>query len=221
MNASSTGSGWRKPWPGAADVAPAKPGATPPAKSAAHRGRNHPEESSRTATGTVSPARTLGRKIRRDLAREIAIGKFWRRSAEGRTMLSIHENRTLEEASSDLLAFILDPSNWVMLEELRQHPNQRPGENADYQRRVGALRICASVDVTPRLDAFLRIAFRGPGLTPTRAADHLAAFLGERIPLTPNSEWQGPGGEGGGGGFLGRCPPPPAEACERSGVAGG
>jgi hypothetical protein len=105
-------------------------------------------------------------------------------------MLSIHENRTLEEASSDLLAFILDPSNWVMLEELRQHPNQRPGENADYQRRVGALRICASVDVTPRLDAFLRIAFRGPGLTPTRAADHLAAFLGERIPLTPNSEWQ-------------------------------
>ncbi|HZA52461.1 MAG TPA: hypothetical protein VE549_17070 [Myxococcaceae bacterium] len=105
-------------------------------------------------------------------------------------MLSIHENRTLDEASSDLLGFILDPSNWVMLEELRQHPNQRPGQNADYQRRVGALRICASVDVTPRLDVFLRIAFRAPGLTPTRAADHLAVFLGERIPLTPNSEWQ-------------------------------
>lgn len=105
-------------------------------------------------------------------------------------MLSIHENRTLAEASSDLLGFILNPSNWVVLEELRQHPNQRPGENADYQRRVGALRICASVDVTPELDVFLRIAFRGPGLTPTRAADHLAAFLGERIPLTPNSEWQ-------------------------------
>src|SRR5918996_1464711 len=183
MNASSTGSGWRKPWPGAAEVAPAKPGATPPAKSAAHRGRNHPEESSQTATGTVSPARTLGRKIRRDLAREIAIGKFWRRSAEGRTMLSIHENRTLQEASSDLLGFILNPSNWVMLEELRQHPNQRPGENADYQRRVGARPSAAIHDTrtTPRSGSrWKKAVFSVAEANPNCGAGH-----GSQIALPP------------------------------------
>jgi len=36
----------------------------------------------------------------------------------------------------------------------------------------------------------LRVAFRAPGLTPVKAADHLEAFLRKRLPLTPNSEWQ-------------------------------
>ena len=127
-------------------------------------------------------------------------------------MLSVHENRTLEEASSDLLGFILHPGNWVVLEELREHPNQRPGQNPDYQRCVGALRICASVDVTPRLDVFLRVAFRGPGLTPVSAADHLAAFLRERIPLTPNSEWQVFVDERGWVHFMRRYAPPTLKA---------
>jgi hypothetical protein len=33
------------------------------------------------------------------------------------------------------------------------------------------------------------VAFRAPGLTPARAADHLERFLRERIPLQPNTEW--------------------------------
>jgi hypothetical protein len=63
-------------------------------------------------------------------------------------------------------------------------------QNADYQRRVGPLRICASVDVTSGLEVHLRVAFRAPGLTPIKAADHLEAFLKQRLPLTPNTEWQ-------------------------------
>lgn len=105
-------------------------------------------------------------------------------------MLQIPEHSTVEEASRELLDFILSPQNWVVLSELRQKPAARPGQNPDYQRRVGNLRICASVDVTPSLDTFVRVAFRGPGLTPPKAADHLAEFLGPRIPLLPNSEWQ-------------------------------
>ncbi len=105
-------------------------------------------------------------------------------------MLSISEHETLEEASNELLAFVLAPQNWIALGQLDARPHERPGQNAAYQRRVGSLRICASIDVTPRLDVFLRVAFRAPGLTPTRAADHLVEFLADSIPLTPNSEWQ-------------------------------
>jgi hypothetical protein len=105
-------------------------------------------------------------------------------------MLSIHENATVEEASADLLDFILAPQNWVSLAHLSEDPAARPGQNALYQRRVGSLRICASIDVTPELGVFLRVAFRGPGITPVKAADHLEAFLKSRMPLTPNTEWQ-------------------------------
>jgi hypothetical protein len=105
-------------------------------------------------------------------------------------MLSIHENATVEEASADLLDFILAPQNWVCLAHLSENPTERPGQNALYQRRVGSLRICASIDVAPDLNVFLRVAFRGPGVTPVKAADHLEAFLKTRLPLTPNTEWQ-------------------------------
>lgn len=105
-------------------------------------------------------------------------------------MLSIHEHSTLEEASTELLEFVLSPQNWVALSELKSNPNARPGQNPDYQRRVGSLRICASVDLTANLEGFLRIAFRAPGLTPMKASDHLEAFLKDHLPLTPNSEWQ-------------------------------
>lgn len=105
-------------------------------------------------------------------------------------MLSIHENQTLAQAGEELLAFILQPRNWVALERLRVEPELRPGQNADYQRQVGNLRICASVDVTADLGVFLRVGFRAPGLTPVRASDLLEEFLKETMPLRPNTEWQ-------------------------------
>jgi hypothetical protein len=105
-------------------------------------------------------------------------------------MLSIHEHPTVQDASSELLSFILDPVNWVALETVQEEPRSGPRHNAAYQRQVGKLRICAAVEVTPSLDVFLRIGFSAPGLTPMRAADHLEAFLGSRLPLVPNSEWQ-------------------------------
>lgn len=105
-------------------------------------------------------------------------------------MLSSHQHTTVEDAGRDLLRFILDPAHWISIERLAREPHLRPGQNPDYQRQVGTLRICASVDVTPSLDVFLRVGFRAPGLTPVKAADHLEAFLRGRLPLTPNTEWQ-------------------------------
>jgi hypothetical protein len=105
-------------------------------------------------------------------------------------MLSIHQHATVQDASSELFDFILDPMNWVALEAVRQEPSSGPGHNAAYQRQVDKLRICAAVEVTPSLDVFLRIGFSAPGLTPMTAADHLEAFLADRMPLVPNSEWQ-------------------------------
>jgi len=105
-------------------------------------------------------------------------------------MLSVHEHSTLEEAGQELLAFILEPSNWVT--SLPRHAGviSPPGQDEKHQRRVGTLRVYAAVEVDSSLDVFLRVAFRGPGLTPVKAADHLESFLEQRLPLTPNSEWQ-------------------------------
>ncbi|HZI10459.1 MAG TPA: hypothetical protein VE153_08675 [Myxococcus sp.] len=105
-------------------------------------------------------------------------------------MLSIHEHATLEEASSELLQFVLQPSNWMTALPANQTPSSVPGDDAQYQRRVGSLRIFAIIEVAPSLEVSLRVAFRAPGLTPVKAADHLEAFLKQRLPLTPNSEWQ-------------------------------
>lgn len=105
-------------------------------------------------------------------------------------MLSINASATIEDAGRELLPFILEPRHWVQLDRLSHEPQLRPGTNPAYQRQVGALRICASVDVTQDLGVFLRIAFRAPSLSPTKAADHLEQFLGKKLPLTPNSEWQ-------------------------------
>jgi hypothetical protein len=105
-------------------------------------------------------------------------------------MLSIHEHATVEEASNALFPFILHPRNWVALEAMASEPGTRPGQNPAYQRRVGNLRICASVDVAPTLAVFLRVAFRAPSLSPMKAADHLESFLKGRLPMLPNSEWQ-------------------------------
>ncbi len=103
-------------------------------------------------------------------------------------MLSIHEHASLEEASVELLEFALDPSNWTAA--LENGATVVPAQDVRNQRRVGPLRIYAVVEVTPSLEVFLRVAFRAPGLTPVKAADHLEGFLKHRLPLTPNSEWQ-------------------------------
>lgn len=103
-------------------------------------------------------------------------------------MLSIHEHPTLQDASAELLNFALDPENWIVRGEASICAS--PGEDGSYQRRVGKLRVCAAVEVTPSQQAFLHIGFSAPGLTPLAAADHLAAFVAERLPLLPNSEWQ-------------------------------
>jgi hypothetical protein len=105
-------------------------------------------------------------------------------------MLQVSQSATLDEAGKDLLGFILDPVHWVVLDRLAAQPQERPGANADYQRRVGPISICASVDVTADLGVFLRIAFRAPKLTPVKAAEHLEQFLRTRLPLLPNTEWQ-------------------------------
>jgi len=105
-------------------------------------------------------------------------------------MLSIHAHSTVEEASEALFPFIVRPENWVPLEGLSRNRGVRPGENAAYQRAVGPLRICASVDVTAELSVYLRVAFRAPQLTPLQAADHLADFLKHFVPLLPHAEWE-------------------------------
>ena len=103
-------------------------------------------------------------------------------------MLSNHEHATLEEASSDLLGFALDPSNWVSVESDALEAS--PGSKVPaYQRSVGKLKVLASVDIRPNLETHLRVAFRAPGLNPIKAADHLEVFLKRRMPLVPNSEW--------------------------------
>lgn len=104
-------------------------------------------------------------------------------------MLSTHEHITVEDASQDLLQYVLDPMNWVVFSRPDQEASASPGQTPHFQRRVGKLRICASVDVTVKNVTYLRIAFRGPGLSPMRAADHLESFLKTRLPLTPNTEW--------------------------------
>ena len=101
-------------------------------------------------------------------------------------MLSIHKHPTLEDASSELLSFALNPANWVALEAHSRGPVPNPA----YQRQVGNLWVWACIEITTGLEVFLRVAFSGPGLTPLSAADHLERFLEHRVPLMPNSEWQ-------------------------------
>jgi hypothetical protein len=96
-------------------------------------------------------------------------------------MLTNTEHASVEEAGGELLDFALHPENWAVGDA---------SSRAEFQRRVGALRIYASVELNEELEAVLRIGFSAPGLSPTRAADHLEQFVKARLPFTPNSEWQ-------------------------------
>ena len=97
-------------------------------------------------------------------------------------MLRVHEHATVEDASLILLPYALDPLHWLV-----QRPD-RP--SLLHQARVGSLRIYAGVNVRASLEVVLHVSFRAPGLTPARAVEHLELFLGERIPLLPNTEWE-------------------------------
>lgn len=91
------------------------------------------------------------------------------------------ENHSIEEASGALLEFALQPENWLTTGKQRV--------SSAYFRRVETVQICVSVDVTPTLDTYLRVSFRGPNLTPMQGADLLESAVRTRFPFTPNSEW--------------------------------
>ena len=95
---------------------------------------------------------------------------------------TISEVQSIEEASGALLEFALQPQNWLTTGKQRMSPA--------YFRRVETVQICVSVDVTPTLDTWLRVSFRGPQLTPMQAADMLESVVRGRFPFTPNIEWE-------------------------------
>ncbi len=105
-------------------------------------------------------------------------------------MLSTASQKSWSEASVSLLPFVLDPRHWVYLPELSRGEGARPGLDPRYQRVVESVRVCCSVDVSEKLQSFLRIGFFAPGLSPTRASEMLAGMLKGRIALLPNQEWQ-------------------------------
>lgn len=94
---------------------------------------------------------------------------------------AISQSETIEEASGALLDFALQPQNWLTTGKQRVSPA--------YFRRVETVQICVSVDVTPTLETYLRVSFRGPNLTPMQGADLLESFVRGRFTFTPNIEW--------------------------------
>jgi hypothetical protein len=106
----------------------------------------------------------------------------------GHAMLAVPETATFEEAGQALLPFALQPDNWVPATK-GQAVDETVVPEA-YQRQVGAVRVCAAVQVSPKMDAELHVLFRGQGLTLIKAADLLERFLRRNLPLTPNTEWR-------------------------------
>lgn len=88
--------------------------------------------------------------------------------------------KTMEEAGGALLERAIDPARWAL-------PGRRV--TVDNTCRVGSVQVCASVDVTPTLETFLRVSFRGPKLSPMQAAELLEQFTSVRFTFIPNIEW--------------------------------
>lgn len=88
--------------------------------------------------------------------------------------------QTMDEAGGTLLDRALDPERWAL-------PTRRV--NKDNLCQVGSIQVCASLDITPTLDTFLRVSFRGPGLSPMQAAELLEQFISKRFTYVPNTEW--------------------------------
>jgi len=88
--------------------------------------------------------------------------------------------RTMQEAGDALLIRALDPRRWML-------PGRRVTK--DNICEVGSVQVCATVDINPALETFLRVSFRGQDLTPMDAADLLEQFTTTRFPFVPNTEW--------------------------------
>ncbi len=94
---------------------------------------------------------------------------------------AVRENITMEAAGGSLLEFVLDPRNWIHQAQTRSQPS--------YQRQVGSIRVCASVDVMPTLETYIHVSFRGPELSPIQAADLLEGFVKQHFGFAANTEW--------------------------------
>jgi hypothetical protein len=92
------------------------------------------------------------------------------------------DSSKLEAAGGPLFDFALDPRNWL--------PVGRARTSAGNLYRLGTLQVCAAVAVTPTLDTYVRVSFRGPELSPMQAVEHLEALCRGRFPMTPNTEWE-------------------------------
>jgi hypothetical protein len=88
--------------------------------------------------------------------------------------------KTMQEAGDALLNRAVDPARWML-------PGRRV--TRDNICEVGSVQVCAAVDVTPTLETFLRVSFRGPELSPMQAAELLEEFTSARFPFVPNAEW--------------------------------
>lgn len=93
---------------------------------------------------------------------------------------TVHKVKSMEEAGDALLDRAVDPRRWML-------PGRRV--TADNTCRVGTVQVCASVDVTPTLETFIRVSFRGPKLSPMQAAELLERFTSVRYTFIPNIEW--------------------------------
>jgi hypothetical protein len=87
---------------------------------------------------------------------------------------------SMDEAGGTLLAHALDPAHWTL-------PTRRV--NKENLCQVGSIQVCASLDITPTLETYVRVSFRGPGLSPMQAAEHLEQFVSRRFTFVPNAEW--------------------------------
>lgn len=93
---------------------------------------------------------------------------------------SVPRVKSMEAAGEALLTRAIDPSRWML-------PGRRV--TLDNRAKVGTVEVCASVDVTPTLETFLRVSFKGPSLSPMEAAELLEAFTRCRYTFVPNCEW--------------------------------
>lgn len=93
---------------------------------------------------------------------------------------SFPKHQSMSEAGEDLLHRAVDPLRWAT------HARR---VNVDNICRVGSVQVCASVDVMPTLETYLRVSFKGPKLSPMEAAELLEQFTSARYTYIPNLEW--------------------------------
>ncbi len=95
-------------------------------------------------------------------------------------MLRATKADSMKEAGDALLEKAIHPSRWML-----------PGKRVtlDNRCRVGKVEVCASIDVTPTLETYIRVSFKGPELSPLEAAEFLEQFTSVRYTFIPNLEW--------------------------------